>query len=771
MSTYSVGFDIYAKDRASGEFRRVGKNVDDSKARLADFGRKLRLLAIPIAGAAVASVKMAVDFQSSMQKINGLVGISQKQVDAWSGDILELGKTLPQSPKELADAMFFITSAGLRGKTALDALKASAKASAAGLGETKTVADAVTSAMNAYGKKNLSAADATDILTAAVKDGKLEASQLAPVIGNIIPLASDMGVSFDQVSAAIAAMSTTGMNAATAATSVQSMLSGLLKPSTQGADALDKVGLSFQDLRDEVSRKGLLPTLMHVKTAFKGNKEELTKVIPNVRALRGFLALTGKQAGKSKDIFKDLANATGTTDDAFKSASKTADFKFKKALSTLQVIGIEFGTAVLPTITSALEKVTGWIEDGVDFWKKYKDILGPVAAAVATFSASAWAAYQAVKAWRIAQALLNVALAANPIGIVVVAVGALVAGMVLLWKKVPAVREAFARLSDWFKTNVTPRVKELWGWFKNKLWPALKEAWQTILPGVKDAFNSVKDALGDLGDEIGGNKGSWKALWDVIKNKVAPFVINTLIPTLAKVYRHVLPAVGKAIAGVIKLIGMQIKILKTVARIALWAFGVILVIVGKVMQHWASMLRLLGKVPGFGWAKTAADKMQAAGNRAVGMGRKIRDIPKRWDAKVNAHTGAAEYRVRMLRGSIAKLYDKTITVTVSTRYLNSLPVRDSWMRARAGGGPVKSSTPYVVGEHGPEIIVPAKDGYVVTADDTRKMLAGNDPRASSSRPVGGDEVRQTIILQVDGRELTRAVNRFSRRTGIKLDTA
>ena len=105
---------------------------------------------------------MAADYQSSMQKINGLVGISQKQVNAWSDDILELGKTLPQSPKDLADAMFFITSAGLRGKTALDALKQSAKASAAGLGETKVVADAVTSAMNAYGKKNLSAAQATD---------------------------------------------------------------------------------------------------------------------------------------------------------------------------------------------------------------------------------------------------------------------------------------------------------------------------------------------------------------------------------------------------------------------------------------------------------------------------------------------------------------------------------------------------------------------------------------------------------------------------------
>ena len=250
-----------------------------------------------------------------------------------------------------------------------------------------------------------------------MKDGKLEAGSLAPVIGNIIPIASQMGVSFDQVSASIAAMSTTGMDAASAATSVQSMLSGLLKPSTQGAEALDKVGLSFKGLRSEVANKGLFPTLMHVKHAFKGNDEELTKVIPNVRALRGFLSLTGKQAGKSAKIFDDLAHSSGATDKAFRSASQTADFKMKKSLSTLKVIGIQFGTAVLPVITDALEKLTGWVEKGVDFWKKYKGVLGPIAAAVGIFAGQIWLVVKAVNAWRIAMALLDVVMAANPIGV------------------------------------------------------------------------------------------------------------------------------------------------------------------------------------------------------------------------------------------------------------------------------------------------------------------------------------------------------------------
>lgn len=361
MSTQTATLKLLllGENRSSRAFNEAASSADKMSRKLGNAGSTMtRRLTLPAVAAGVAAVKMASDYNASMQKINGLVGISQSQVDDWSGQILELGKTLPQAPKDLADAMFFITSAGLRGSTALDALEQSARASAAGLGDTTSVADAVTSAMNAYGSETLSATQATDILTAAVKNGKLEASALAPVIGQVIPIASEMGVSFDQVSAAIAAMSTTGADAAQATTQVSAILTGMLKPSVAGADALEKVGLSYAGLRKEIATKGLLPTLFHVKDAFKGNQEELTKVIPNVRALRGFLSLTGKKAEDTAAIFEDLANATGSTDAAFDSASKTADFKFKTALSSLQGSAIELGNELLPVVVDVLDKLT-----------------------------------------------------------------------------------------------------------------------------------------------------------------------------------------------------------------------------------------------------------------------------------------------------------------------------------------------------------------------------------------------------------------------------
>ena len=41
-----------------------------------------------------------------------------------------------------------------------------------------------------------------------------------------------------------------------------------------------------------------------------------------------------------------------------------------------------------------------------------------------------------------------------------------------------------------------------------------------------------------------------------------------------------------------------------------------------------------------------------------------------------------------------------------------------WLRrpAKARGGPVKPGTPYLVGERGPELFVPATSGYVIPSD-------------------------------------------------------
>ena len=334
-------------------------------ANMTRIGRQLTLrVTAPLLAIGGAAAKMGADFEAEMQKIVGLVGVSQDQVDAWGQDILDMAPRLGAAPRELAEGLFFVTSAGLRGAEAMDVLEASAKASAAGLGDIATIADLATSAMNAYGADTLDASQATDVLTAAVREGKVQPEELAGAMGQVLPVASNMGIRFDEVGAAMAAMSRTGTNASVAATQLRQIMISLLKPSQQAEEALAGMGLSAADLRKQIREEGLLSVLQTLSARFEGNEEAAAQVFGNIRALAGVMDLMGESADATAGIFASLEDASGSLDHAFDTAAETARFRMSQALAEMQVLALRLADIVLPIVADAVEKVgrgVGWL--------------------------------------------------------------------------------------------------------------------------------------------------------------------------------------------------------------------------------------------------------------------------------------------------------------------------------------------------------------------------------------------------------------------------
>jgi phage-related protein len=129
----------------------------------------------------------------------------------------------------------------------------------------------------------------------------------------------------------------------------------------------------------------------------------------------------------------------------------------------------------------------------------------------------------ATGAWTAAQWLLNAALTANPIGLVIVAIAALVAGIVIAWKNSEtfrdivtgawgAIKAATGDVWDWVKNKIDAVFGFLKGLFMNftgpgliiKHWGDIKDATVNIWENIKGA---VSDKLGAVVDLISGLKG------------------------------------------------------------------------------------------------------------------------------------------------------------------------------------------------------------------------------------------------------------------------
>lgn len=364
MAQKNLSIKLSLNDKQfQSSLRKATRSLKRFGSSMKRTGRNMtRSLTMPILALGGASVKLATDFQTSMTKISTLVGASAKDLKEYEAGIMSLSEKVGVSAAQLADGLFFITSAGFQGKEGLDALEVSAKAAAMGMGEMSSIANALTSIMTAYEKENMTSAKAGDLLHETLKQGKFEAAMFMDKLGSVIPVAAAAGVSFEELGAASATMSKLSGDAAVTLTSMKSMIMALLKPTAQQEEILDKLGISTEEL-GKMTSESLLGTLEFLHSNLKDNNEELLKMFGGSKSVVGMLSTIGLQSETYANVLDGMQNSLGNVNEGFATLSGTAGFKFNQTLVKLQNVGIEIGNILLPIVLDLADAFKGLLDD------------------------------------------------------------------------------------------------------------------------------------------------------------------------------------------------------------------------------------------------------------------------------------------------------------------------------------------------------------------------------------------------------------------------
>lgn len=518
---------------------KASSQLKNFSGRVKAIGSSMRSISLPMALAGGAAIKMAGDFDKSMTKIKTLVGVASDEVDGMSSQIKALASEAAVSSSSAADAMFFITSAGLRGAEAMAVLEQATKAAAIGLGETKTVADLATSALNAYGVENLNAEQATDILTAAVREGKLESTELAGAMGRVLPIASNMGVQFHEVGAAFAAMSRTGTNANEAATQLRGILNSILKPTSQAEDMLKKLDLSTKMLRKSIREDGLLATLEILKNSFEGNDEAAQVVFGNVRALTGIMDLLGASVGNTREIFDRMQSTSGTLSKAFKELQNSSEFRLRKGLRSLQNSFSELGAVLMDTFLPLITKVLGFAQNLFSEFNKLSPATKNIALAFAGLAAALPTILTLLGSF-----LGVISAIISPVGLVASAVAAVAFIIYKNWNAVlPVVVGLYNRFVDLY--NSSEKVRVAIGGLKFAFGLVFKTI-KANIDTVVNTFSTMWKLIKEVSEK--GFKGSFSdILEDGAKENLG--IAKNLAEDLGKLYAE---TIGAAAASTMK---------------------------------------------------------------------------------------------------------------------------------------------------------------------------------------------------------------------------
>ena len=343
------------------------------------------------AGLGVA-ISAAREFQTEMIKLNTLVGIQAEQIEAWEGAIKDLAVETGKAPADLARAMFAITSGGARGQEALDLLEQAAKASAIGLGDMTAIGRTATAMLQAFASEGLTAEKAIDIMTATVRLGNLEASGLATAFSRVLGPAKALGTGVENIGAFMATFTRLGGSTEEAATGLLNVFNLLIKPPKDARKAMAEFGISIEDVRQTLREDGLPAALAQMKAGFEGNIDAMGRVIPNTRALIGFLNTAGLQADSFASDLVEIESSLGLTAEAFDTWGQSADAAFTRFSARAKTAAIAIGDLFLPPLIVLLNTLTslvGFLEKSADGWGLIFGAVGKAAEEVREFLALA----------------------------------------------------------------------------------------------------------------------------------------------------------------------------------------------------------------------------------------------------------------------------------------------------------------------------------------------------------------------------------------------
>jgi TP901 family phage tail tape measure protein len=381
-------------DAAQGKMGALGEEANKTSSKFSSFANKASTAVIG-AGLAVAavSVKMATDFQSATTTLVTGAGESEKNLAMIRQGILDMAGVVGQTPKQLAAGLYMIESAGYHGAAGLKVLKAAAEGAAVGNAQMSTVAAALTTVMHDYNIPVSRANQVTSALVESVASGKTHLEDFGASIGKVIPTASLLGVSLQQVGAAMAVQTNAGMSARLAAMHLNATMLALVAPNKLAAATMDSFGLSAQKLKDTMSnpKQGLNIALQDIVTAV-GKKfpvgsaayvEAIKAMVGGTVGFQTVAALTGTHA---KEFATDVTNigkaANGTSKEVqgWSLVQKDLGQQLKQISGSGSSLAIQLGNLILP----AASKIAGWVSSFAGELNKNKALRDVFAVGAAT---------------------------------------------------------------------------------------------------------------------------------------------------------------------------------------------------------------------------------------------------------------------------------------------------------------------------------------------------------------------------------------------------
>lgn len=537
-------------ENSSVALQKIGQVGDKLQAvgdKVSGVGETLtKSVTAPVVGLGTAAVATAANFESSMSQVQATMGITKDAMSMVNGESVntmdtlsalakQMGSETAFSASECAEALNYLALAGYDTQEMCDTLPTVLNLAAAGGIDLASASDMVTDAMSALGMGTDEATTMVDQMAKTSSTTNTSVAQLGDAILTIGATAKSVKGGTAELNTALGILANNGIKGAEGGTHLRNVILSLQNPTDKAAACMEQLGVDVYD--SEGNMRSLNDVLGDLNTSMDGmtsaEKSNIIATIFNKTDLAAVNALLANTGESWDTLQQSITESGGAAQQMADTQLDNLQGQLTILKSALEGLAISIGELLMPVIKNIVAGIQSFVDwlNSLDEGTKQTIVtiglivaavgpvlivIGKVISAVGTILSVVSKIGPVIGAVKTAATGLFTILAANPIGLVVAAVAALIAIFVALWNNCEGFREFWIGLWEGIKAAAIAVWEALSSFFQGA-WEAIVNLAQTIWGGIGDFFSGLWEAISSTAQAVwGAISGFLSGLWSGI---------------------------------------------------------------------------------------------------------------------------------------------------------------------------------------------------------------------------------------------------------------